>query len=374
VLLGPPPPAAESLWIAVTDDVVPADAPVARTTAEHVVFPLLYAPTVHVDCDGQPRATGAAGDEPASHELTDSAPTSADRSLVLPPSRTGAPWPSPTGPYRLDAAADTMLHLIPRAGADAPTLRVGVISPERGRDALDAGVDVLITADATTIEYAAQRSDLARIPLPWDRVYVLIEPVPPSRMVQDMALALRTELAHDAVRVEAQPADDRQWWDGLGACRGAVPTMPPVGPRPVVAAPTRRIVYQRHDHVARALSERLVALANAGSRSPLGSTSLVGPPLRAAGLDTTQYREALAAGDEAGYVAALPLHVGDACQSTVALLADVPWVARGDRTTTDQLFPLVETRAHAIVRPGRVGLSVDWLGNVSLEFGHRPSS
>jgi hypothetical protein len=272
-----------------------------------------------------------------------------------------------------DTAIGTTPHATPSEVSSARELRVSRIAAAAGRDALDAGVDVLITTDAATIAYAAQRSDLGSVPLPWDRVYLLIEPASPARLVPDTARAFRGGLALDVARVDAQPVDPRQWGDMTEMCPvAASPSETAVGPRPSMAVPSRRIVYDRRDDVARALSERLVALADTRPVST-ASRSAASELLRAAGLDSTELAGALATGLDAGYVLALPIRVSDFCRSTGAMLAEAPWLPLGDRTTADRIVPLVMTRPHAIVRAAWMGLSAEWLGDVFLEFGH-PSS
>jgi hypothetical protein len=247
-----------------------------------------------------------------------------------------------------------------------------VIDARVGRDVVDAGADVVITSDATTIAYAAAQAHLSSVPLSWDRLYILIEPGPPSRGQGDSALAVKTDLATDALRVEARSYPDSTWRVSM-----TCPTIAPMGqasgaaPRPSTMA---RIVYDNRDDVARALSERLVALAQA--RAPRlaaleGALSAAGAA-RAVGLDSGAFRESLADGREAAYVVAVPAEPIEQCFAADWIRLHTPWLATVDYPVGDHITPLIETRARAIVRSQRVGLSIDGAGNVYLEFGPRP--
>jgi hypothetical protein len=346
-LLAPPVAAAPSLRIAVTDAISPSDAPLPRTDAERVIFPLLYTPSATVACHDRP--TGV--------------------------------WPATTGRYEVVAAVDTALDLAPRRSTLGPVLHVSRIRADAGRDALDGGTDVLITSDATTIAYAAARADFVNLPLPWGREYVLIQPAPPANVDRDTARALDSDLAADAVRVEARGVDDPQWGEVLAACDTAArpaqvgaPDTPHASAARGTVSPdgaplVNRIVYTANDAVARALSERLVALANAHDTrlTALAPTLTALQPVRASGLDTTQMRALLAAGHDVAYVASID--VTGICRDVATVVSDAPWVARDTQGLREAITPLIETRARAIVRRGRVGVAVDDAGDVYLEFG-----
>jgi hypothetical protein len=251
-----------------------------------------------------------------------------------------------------------------------------------GRDALDGGTDVLITSDAMTIAYAAARPDFVSVPLPWSRVYVLMQPHTSVHVDSDMARSLEDDLAGGAVRVEARAVDDKEWGDVLATCDTTAATRPAASADSLTTLPAPRvssvspfvrwIVYAEDDNVARALSERLVALANA--RDPritaVAPALTTGEPLRAAGFDTTRFRLRLTIARDAAYVAAM--HVPGVCRDVAALISEAPWVAPDTHRLAEPLTPLIESRAHAIVRRGRVGVAVDDAGDVFLEFGPTP--
>jgi len=99
-----------------------------------------------------------------------------------------------------------------------------------------------------------------------------------------------------------------------------------------------RIVYQQGDPVARQLAERLVAVAD--DRSPL--SALAADPLR--------FAAGLMRGEDRGYIVALPLQSASPCRESAE------WTVKG------RLYPLIDTRQHAIVRRGSPALTVDWDG------------
>jgi hypothetical protein len=257
------------------------------------------------------------------------------------------------------------------------------IDDEQGRDAIDAGADMVLTSDPRTIAYAAAQSDLISVPLTWDRVYVLIEPVRRTPGDRDSVLALQQDLATNALQVEARPATDSGGRELL-ACPTVAPASataavgaPAAAPTTAGVTPRPRIVYEKGDGVARAISERLVALAQA--RSPrlaaLESELSSAAGARAVGLDGAAFWQALRDGNEAAYVTAVPFNIGEDCSTVDGLELFAPWLRSiRDSPIQDAIAPLVETRARALVRRGRVGLALDGAGNVYLLFGSRSPS
>lgn len=234
------------------------------------------------------------------------------------------------GAFRLTAGDSLLAPTDP--GASRPLIRLRRFAPaDDPRDWIDRGADVVVTADPATLEYAARRPELRLIPLAWSAVYVLLSP-PGSPLPVDPNAALRAELARDAVRVEARPAEAGYWWDGGQRC-----SAPPAGPRN--AAPG--IAIPAGDPVARALAERLVAL------SPAGLTRVIAyPPAR---FDSVL---ALAAG-----AAILPLPRMDPGHC-----APGGWA----------LAPLIETRETAVVRSGVPPFLITVNGTIRFLSGGAP--
>jgi hypothetical protein len=201
-------------------------------------------------------------------------------------------------------------------GADGWPAIVHLIDPRAARDAIDSGVDVLVTADPATVAYAATRPDYESAPLAWNRLYLLV--LPKGRGATGGGEALRVDLATNAVRVDARPAQSH----GCGA------VAPVIGP-----GSRGRIVYAEGDSVARALAERLVALApRPGFLAPL-TLALDDDTLQARGIPADSLPAAVADGQDAGYIVSTPFPVlSPPCPDAPGIL------------------PLIETRAHAIVR------------------------
>lgn len=186
-------------------------------------------------------------------------------------------------------------------GPDRLTFVIHTIDPRAARDALDAGIDVLITNDPAAVAYAARRPDYVSMPLPWDRLYVLV--LPALLVDQTQIRAFQTELDARTVRAEARPYVERvdDACDDIRLHTGP-------GNRP-------RVVYSEADSVARALAERAVAVFD---RS--------GARLRAVGLPSNGFVAAVDSGKDVAYILAL---TPSACSGAI---------------------PLIETRPRAIVR------------------------
>lgn len=244
----------------------------------------------------------------------------------------------------------------------ASRVRVHFTAATAARDALDGGADLLVTDDPAIVSYAAQRDDLLTLPLPWDRTYVVLASES-GRL--DVSATLRLTLADllaDAVRADSRIAERPFWWESSNHCTTPVRTKP-VAP----ARPSSRVVYLRGDRVAQGIAERLVALA--GSRAARGEDSVLKtlfPRLsrvqaRAAALSPSAFAAALHAGDDLAYVLPLPRFAFAPCHEFSMLLRAAPWL--------QSVIPLIDTRSIAIVRHGRVGLSVDADGSLRLIDG-----
>jgi hypothetical protein len=235
------------------------------------------------------------------------------------------------------------------------------------RDFLDAGVDLIVTRNPVTLEYAATLPEVASLPLPWNTTHVYVSP-----WVAESSLELPDEARHtlaaDAVRGEARGAQSPFWWQAAGACtiqqRAAVS-----GVRPAAW----RIVYDAGDAVARSLAERIVAIANAGSgRANAGrgdrSTILQGllpaaPPAtswRATGLTGQPLVSAMRSGTDAAYVTRTRREPLDPCEALRDARSWMPWFEPA------AVAGLVDTRLRAIVRLGRAGLELGAEGDLLI--------
>ena len=192
------------------------------------------------------------------------------------------------------------------------TVTVRRLRAAQARDALDADSVLLATEDLELVEYARARDDLAVVALPWDRVYLRVGPA-----LDDSLGAVDPA----AVGAEARRATP-------------LPQCEPRSPAPPARERTRssRAVYLRGDRTGRELAERVVGLGHARE---------------VVGLDSAAFDAALFAGADEAYVVPLML-TADGCEPLDALLRRAPWADPA------AIAPLIETRAYAITRPGRV--------------------
>ncbi|MEP7226477.1 MAG: ABC transporter substrate-binding protein [Gemmatimonadales bacterium] len=202
------------------------------------------------------------------------------------------------------------------------------------RDALDRGADLVVTRDPALVDYMAGRTEFTTFPLPWSRTYVLVQPAAAQPIEAVRGEAERRSLARDAVSADARAAEPPFWWGEVAACPARLASGPTPG--------SSRVAYVRGDEVARGLAERIVALAGSGTR------------LSAAALEPADFAMLLQTGSDQAFVVALPRHTLTPCRESAAWPAGV------------RIQPLIDTRAHAIVRKGAPPLTVEWDGTVRV--------
>lgn len=266
-----------------------------------------------------------------------------------------AAWLIARGSYRVSRRAGDTVRLVSSDPEGGPSLVVHRVRPRDARDAIDAGVDVLLTSDPDAVSYAATRSDLASRPLAWDRTYVLLVAAPTPR---DRTIAfsprldtLRAELATGAVRVEARAAPAASSSDS-GMCSGGGSSSigTPAATRP---APPR-IVFARGDDVARSIAARLVALgAEPGAPLAALAPSLAArrDSLRAAAVDAGDLEHALDTGQAAAAVIAVATQPIQACRAEAVTAALTPM----------DTVPLIQTRERLIARLSLTGRPLEAL-------------
>jgi hypothetical protein len=224
---------------------------------------------------------------------------------------------------------------------------------------LDKGLDLLLTRDPATLEYAATLPHVQSVPLEWQRIHVLLTPgrTHGSPSLPDEA---RQVLAGDAVRGEARGAVGPFWWQMLQDCQVA-----PAEPREPGAF-TPRIVYDVRDGASRDLAERLVGLSR-GSGAVGNSILEVLLPDRerrtyqqATGLTGGPLAAARRRGRDAGYIISVDRRPLDPCRDIQVLMDDVRWL------DPETIVPLIEARLRAIVRRGRSGVIADWDGGLLI--------
>jgi hypothetical protein len=200
------------------------------------------------------------------------------------------------------------------------------------RDAIDGGVDVVVSGDPDLLDYASRRPGLTPVPLPWSRLYLLLLPSGASggaALPADTA-GFRAALAQNVVRTDARAAGPSTWADSAARCAQASVR---------AGSPSHAIAYPAGDPTARELAERLVALG--GPAAPM-----VRP------LEPDSLAAVLRLGDAGGFIVSGPL------------VAPVPCVESSGWPSGARVIPLVETRAHAVVRRGAPPMAIELDGAV----------
>ena len=234
-----------------------------------------------------------------------------------------------------------------------------------GRDLLDQGVDLLVTRELETLQYGSALPDLRSIPLPWDRTYVLHVPGDvggrPSDARAGRDPSFFEALARDAVREEARPAEAPFAWREDAGCatlesaeRSRFESAERFSDEGRRVAGIVRVGYPGQDPTARALAERLVALAatdGAGflglMAARVGSGMGFGAPV-AVGLSPDRFQEALRDGTLEGFVFGVSRGLGSSCASLDGWSPSfISVLSRVDRAA---LLALVDTRARVLTR------------------------
>ena len=362
----------DTVTVALLEPVSMKNATSPTNDSERLLYRNLFDNLIRLDCQGNARPglaeswrpeTGGwvltlredAGLTPRSLPLIDTATAAAlgiDSAVALDDRRIRIALRTPVRDSVPRFLADPALALIHGIASDSGSGERSLVIPRRGnlpvldfrsgfepdgRDALDHGADLVVTRDPALLDYVARQPEFAAFPLPWSRTYVLWQPPGIQLIGADLQNeAVRASLASEAVLASARAAQPDFWWSDSTGC-----STNPAAPRARLAPPV--IVYSADDDVARGLAERLVALAR---RSP---------QLRTVGLPPTQFAAAVRAGADWGYVIALPRQTLMPCRGW----ADLP--------SGGTIQPLIDTRAHAVVRRGSPPLTVDWDGTVRVD-------
>jgi extracellular solute-binding protein (family 5) len=283
--------------------------------------------------------------------------------LAIARSVVGSAWPLGTRSARIapdgDAPVATAATAITVARDNRSPIRF-LVAPGDPRDLLDEGVDLLLTRDPASLNYAATLPQFQSVPLAWQQIHVLLTPGR-SRSSPPLSEDARQALAHEAVRGEAQAARGPFWWEMPADCDITLsPTRDQTPPAP-------RIVYDARDAASRDLAERFVGLVRASSAAASTWLDALLPDRprrtfqRAAGLTGDALAAARRRGADAGYIASLDSRPVDGCRDLHALVDGAPWL------DPETIVPLVETRLRAIVRRGRSGVTAEWDGGLLVD-------
>ncbi len=305
-------------------------------------------------------------------------------------------WPMGTGPYqpvppygsssgRMKYAAQPTGHS--KSGAQIDFM---VSTMEDARDVIADGVDLMITADPKVIEYASRSPLLEPVPLPWHVTYALLsvsraqEVLLTSESRAQPLTTVRSGLATDVLRVDAREFQPPLWWNDADRCEdttgrdGRSPTASnPEQVLHVARTAARKILFRQTDPVARDIAERIVSIASMEPSSSSEATEIAsavpgiaGPvELVTEGVSDDMFESALQQGTAFLYVMRTAKRVPDPCAAATDLLEKVPWLVPLEGNFAEAFVPLVDTRRHAIIAKNRIGLIVDWYGNVRIETG-----
>ena len=317
---------------------------------------------IRVDCEGRTRPSLALR---WSRDISGTTWTFALDSSVTAPSvvaqwdlrRNGGLWPwsrilevRAPAPQTLEVRLDTAFSEVPQSLAipelsvalarvtGSGQIRIQANPPSLDpRDLLDRSattggrVDLVITADRRATGYARSKPGFSVVPLGWDRTYVVVAPAALPELGSDRN-RFQQSLVREVVREDSRVADGPAWWETTG-CGGTTPQVP-VGHR-------REVIYLEGDETARAIAERLVALQRT--------------PVLARPLSRDDLYSSLAAGDAAAYVLSLPRTDPGSCGRKP------PW------PSGSSVLPLIDSRAHAIVRAGVPGFTIEGDGTVRFD-------
>jgi hypothetical protein len=272
-----------------------------------------------------------------------------------------SPWPLGTRSSRIakqghPAAGRATVITVDRD--DLPSIRF-VVAAGDARDLLDQGVDLLLTRDPATLEYAATLPQFRSVPLAWQRTRVLLAPGR-SRSAPSLSEDARHVLADDAVRGEARGAQGPFWWEMMTNCE--VTVLPPREH----STPIPRIVYDASDGASRDLAERFVGLVRASSPASAAFLDALLPDRpgrtyqRSAGLTGTSLAGAQRRGADAGYITSVDSRPIEPCRDLQALMESAPWLDPGT------IVPLIDTRLQAIVKRGRSGVTAEGDGGLVI--------
>jgi len=219
----------------------------------------------------------------------------------------------------------------PRDAMDYP--RAGLLSP----------ADVVITRDAATVAYARSRKEFTVSPVAWDLTYVLLTPMPisPSTGLGRVSDAMRLGLVRDVVPGEVRVPLVPHWSDRLPCLSALKAPDTRIAGGPLIA-------FSRNDPVARALAERIAAVAVAHS----GPHTVAMSP---SGLDS-----AISTGPANAFVLPLPRQRPVSCD-------EVPRWPAGSR-----IDPLVDLRTFVILRRGVPPLLLDGDGMIRFNPATAP--
>lgn len=266
-------------------------------------------------------------------------------------------WPLGTGPYLISLDRDGVVSMIgnPYFGeGDRSPLDFHVEPGMDPRDLLAQGVDALLTGNRSALAYAAELPGHRVSGESSETVYALVSTyLEPER--RGRIEGLREDLARNVAASEATAIKALLW----GTCDS---DLSPGGYAAVDAFGRDRVVYRQGDADARALAERLVAVALSlnGSDSP-GTAPI------AVSLGAEDFSLALRTGRDWAYIYSQSDERG-ICLAKGQLLLDAPWLSAKKNAFSGLVVGLVTTHTRLVTRNTLVSILRD--GDGVFRFDH----
>jgi len=292
----------------------------------------------------------------------------------------GSRWPEGSGRYRIDDSRPrtptvpgrTTVTLAPLV-TGLPRVVVQATSASDARDLVDLGTDLLITDDRALSTYVGSRTvtawhalDMAAwswvvvsrgSPGSFDRSPPYGIPGPTSVGDQE-AYKLSASLAADVVRVHARPTGGTFWSRPRAPCDSMAIPQPTSPPSSLAAA---RVVYRADEPIARAIAERVVALASSGDHRVgflAPGVARAGDRVSAAALTPKEFAAALRQGQELAFIVPIRRHPNLGCVESHPLFYQAPWVVDSALSKVPStIASLIETRPMAYVFTDRARFS-----------------
>lgn len=284
----------------------------------------------------------------------------------------GPGLPSGTGPYSaLPQRGARMVQLVVRGDSSAvqrtrtrsdaapDTISVRDFGADLRR-AIDAGVDALVTSDVATIAYAQARSGYSVAPLTWSSTHVLATVQSSDSVAEVPSTAFPTALVGAASR----PALPPFWWNDCASPAGgeSLAERDAAADRAAPGGHDGRILFLRSDPVARAIAERITALARGRAPAWLADRLSHDRAPTAAGVERAELLDAVR--ERSALAVVTPLRRVEHGDCDVANPELYARLIAGWRIT-----PLIDTRNDLIYSPGIGRVTVDADG--TIRFGER---
>lgn len=269
--------------------------------------------------------------------------------------RSSGAWPMGTGPYRVvDGGSDLLLQ--PSFDANGPAIRFTNVRGVDARDVLDPAftprIDLAFIEDPNIVEYAKRQGRFQATEVRHTKAYFLLSITRVRALLSDDSVptvpdSLTYSIARDAVRsasARALTASQGPRFNLLGGCNL------PLGGAPVGIVPTtRRILYDASDPTARDLADRIIALAATTSRAvtvlcaAIPGLNSASPRPVAIGVSAGELATSMAVGSDFAYIVSLPLGRPESCYLPLELMRMAPWLGAGSAPLHLKTVPLVTT-------------------------------